>query len=145
MKIAMEKIKDKLKGLLEGLGIILLMWGIISAGMVELVGERGGLLWGAAITGLVLLSVYVYTQEKNRSYNREVNMNKKNLQINNEKQLLPQDQAQKKAQNGDWGEEMRKAANESLRKQGYKTVDWGEEMRDSFNKKLYEGQLPRIY
>lgn len=47
--------------------------------------------------------------------------------------------------NSSWGDEARNAANESLRKQGYKTMDWGGEMRESFNKKLREGKLPDIY
>lgn len=48
-----------MKEMVEGLGIILLMWMIISAGMIEISGEAG-ILWGAVITGIIILSIYVY-------------------------------------------------------------------------------------
>jgi len=48
-----------MKEMLAGAGIILLMWMIISAGMIEISGKTG-ILWGAVITGVILLSIYVY-------------------------------------------------------------------------------------
>ena len=50
---------NRMKEMLAGAGIILLMWMIISAGMIEISGKTG-ILWGAVITGVILLSIYVY-------------------------------------------------------------------------------------
>lgn len=51
-----------MKELIEGAGVILMMWMIISAGMIEVSGTAG-ILWGAVITGVIILSVYVYKKD----------------------------------------------------------------------------------
>ena len=51
-----------MKELIKGLGIILIMWMIVSAGMVELTG-KAGVLWGAVITCVVVLGVHIYNKK----------------------------------------------------------------------------------
>lgn len=55
--------KAIMKDLLKLVGVALIMWMIISAGMIEIAG-KAGILLGAVITGIVFLSVYIYYREK---------------------------------------------------------------------------------
>ncbi len=50
---------------IEGAGIILVMWMIISAGMIEIAG-KAGILWGALITVVVFIAVYIYNEQQNQ-------------------------------------------------------------------------------
>jgi hypothetical protein len=51
--------KDRLEKIGNGIGIILMMWMIISAGMIEIAGSAG-ILWGAVITFVIILCIYIY-------------------------------------------------------------------------------------
>ena len=55
-----------MKEIIKFAGFVLVMWMIISAGMIEVAG-RAGILWGAVITGVIIISVYIYTNAENKS------------------------------------------------------------------------------
>jgi hypothetical protein len=136
----MKKLMDKYEEQIKGIAFIFLMWAIVSNGMRALVGDSA-FLWGALIVGIALLAIHIYYKEKENRYNKEKDMNKYDLYKHTMLQSQLKDQLKKRDQGGkEYSKKMIESFNASLRKE--KKADWGDELRDAANEALRKGHQP---